>query len=77
MDEIARRAIAHDFAADIGLQLKLARVARRMSIRDLSEITGITSAAISRIENGQTDVKLSSLALIRSALALDVSIKPL
>lgn len=37
----------------------------------------ITETTICKIERGDTDVKLSSLALIRSALALDITVTPL
>lgn len=41
----------------------------------LSELTGVTKAQLSKIECGETDVKLSTLAVLRSALALDITVK--
>lgn len=63
-----------DFAAELGLQLKLRRTEMRLTIRQLSELTGITAAAISQIEQGKKDLRLSTLAVLRSALACEISI---
>lgn len=77
MDEITKEAIIRDLQLYVGNEIHMARIARRMSQRDLAEATGLTSVAICRIENGGTDMKLSTLALIRSALVLDITVKPL
>ena len=77
MDEITKEAIIRDLQLYIGNEIRLARLARRMSQRELAQRTGLTSVAICRIENGCSDMKLSTLALIRSALALNVTIKPM
>lgn len=66
-----------DLALYVGMQIKLRRTEARMTIADLSELTGITPAALCKIERGTADVKLSTLALIRSALALDITITPI
>ena len=58
----------------VGDQIRMARLARRLSQRDVAEMCGITTATLCKIERGETDVKLSTLALIRSALAIDISI---
>lgn len=77
MDEITKEAIIRDLQLYIGNEIRLARLSRRMTLRSLSEATGITPAALCRIENGETDMKLSTLAILRSALALDITAKPL
>lgn len=77
MEDIVKEACIRDLKTYIGDSLRMARLARRMSQRELAELTGITEAAICKLERGETDAKLSTLALIRSALALDVVIKPL
>lgn len=77
MEDIVKDACIRDLKTYIGDSLRMARLARRISQRELAGLTGITEAAICKIERGGTDVKLSTLALIRSALALDIVIKPL
>ena len=75
--QVEKAARQRDLAQYVGMQIKMRRTEGRMTIAQLSELTGITSAAICKIESGETDVKLSTLAVIRSALALDISIEPL
>ncbi len=77
MDDVIKEACIRDLKTYIGDSLRMARLARRMSQRELAELTGVTEAAICKIERGETDAKLSTLALIRSALALDIIIAPL
>ena len=77
MDKITKEAIIRDLQLYIGNEIRLARLARRMTLRSLSEATGITPAALCKIENGETDMKLSTLAILRSALALDITVTPL
>lgn len=76
-DPVVKEAMIRDLAIYVGMRLKLRRTEARMSLDALSELTGVTKAQLSKIERGETDVKLSTLALIRSALALDIVIKPL
>ena len=72
-----KEAVIRDLQLYVGNEIRLARLARRMTLRSLSEATGITPAALCKIENGETDMKLSTLAILRSALALDITAKPL
>lgn len=72
-----KEAVIRDLRIYIGNEIRLARLARRMTLRSLSEATGITPAALCKIENGETDMKLSTLAILRSTLALDITAKPL
>lgn len=72
-----KEAVIRDLRIYIGNEIRLARLARRMTLRSLSESTGITPAALCKIEHGETDMKLSTLAILRSALALDITVKPL
>lgn len=48
-------------------QLRMARAALDISVRDLAERSGVTANTISRIENG-SDAKQSTLDAIRTAL---------
>ena len=77
MEDIVKEACIRDLKAHVGDSIRMARLRRRISQRALAELTGITEATICKIERGDTDVKLSSLALIRSALALDITIAPI
>ena len=77
MDEITKEAIIRDLQLYVGNEIRLARLARRMTLRSLSEATGITPAALCKIEHGETDMKLSTLAILRSAMVLDITVKPL
>ena len=49
------------------VQLKMARAALGLRVRELAEMTGITANTISRIENG-SDAKQSTITAIRQAL---------
>jgi len=49
------------------VQLKMARAALGLGVRDLADMTGITANTISRIENG-ADAKQSTINAIRQAL---------
>lgn len=72
-----KEAMIRDLALYAGMQIKLRRVEMGMTLKDVSDMTGITPAALSKIERGETDMRLSTLALLRSALALDVILGPL
>lgn len=74
---IEKEAMARDLAAYVGMQIRLRRVEMKMTQDDLAELTGITKAQISKIERAETDMKLSTLAVLRSALALDVTVEGL
>ena len=49
------------------VQIKMARAALGIGVRDLAALSGITANTISRIENG-ADAKQSTIASIQSAL---------
>ena len=51
MDEITKEAIIRDLQLYVGNEIRLARLARRMSQRELAQRTGLTSVAICRVEN--------------------------
>lgn len=74
-DPVVKEAMIRDFAKYVGMQIKLRRIEAGMSQDKLSELTGITQAQLSKIERGDSDVKLSTLALLRSSLALNITIE--
>ena len=49
------------------IQLKMARAALSLGVRDLAEMSGITANTISRIENGN-DAKQSTIDALRKCL---------
>lgn len=59
----------------IGDEIRIARLTQKMTQRDISAATGITIAAISKIERGESDIKLSTLATISFVLHLNVKIQ--
>jgi transcriptional regulator with XRE-family HTH domain len=61
---------------DIIDALKSAREAKGLSQRALSKRTGVPQSHISKIENGGTDIRLSSLIELARALDLDLKLIP-
>lgn len=56
--------------------LRQARIARKLSQRDLSKLAGVPQSHISKIENNQVDLRLSSLNAIANAVGLEVALVP-
>lgn len=56
--------------------LKKAREAKGLSQRALSASTGVPQSHISKIENGSTDIRLSSLIELARALDMEVKLVP-
>ena len=50
-----------------GAQLRMARAALKIGVRDLAAMSGITANTISRIEN-DADAKTSTMAVLQAAL---------
>ena len=74
MDAEKKQQLASDLAQAVGMQIKLRRKELKMTIEEVAQSTGMTLAAISRIEQGKSDVKMSTLAVLRSALGFEISI---
>lgn len=53
------------------IQLKMARAAVGLGVRELAELAGVTANTITRIENG-ADAKQSTLDALRAVLEKDV-----
>lgn len=51
----------------IGMNVKIARTKANINIVDLAKLTGLSVTTISHIENGMTDVKMSTLSKIANA----------
>lgn len=56
--------------SQIGLAIKIARVSRRMSARQLAAQIGFTSPILSHIESGKRSVSLAEAYQICSALSM-------
>lgn len=61
------------FWVDVGKRLKDVREARRMSQRDLAARSGMTSGAISLIEQNKTSPSVSSLKRLLDAVPMSIS----
>ena len=57
--------------------LQTERTSRGLSQRELSELSGLTQAQISRIENGEVDMRVSSLIALTTELGLELNFTPL
>ena len=56
--------------------LQEARTSQRLSQRELGQRSGLTQAQISRIENGEVDLRLSSLIALVDVLGLELILRP-
>lgn len=60
------------WAERIGQQLRSARKAQGLSLKELSRLSGATLPTLSHIERGTRDVKLSTLVALADALRVDL-----
>ena len=60
----------------IARRLRESREVKGLSQRDLSRISGVPQAQISRIESGQVDLRYSSLLSLAHSLGLEVTLVP-
>ncbi|MDE0232642.1 MAG: helix-turn-helix transcriptional regulator [bacterium] len=56
--------------------LREARTSQGLSQRELGQRSGLTQAQISRTENGEVDLRLSSLVALVNVLGLDLTFTP-
>ena len=56
--------------------LQQARTNQMLSQRELGQRSGLTQAQISRIENGEVDLRLSSLIALIDVLGLELILTP-
>lgn len=61
---------------EIARQVRERRAYQNLSQRDLSTLSGVPQAQISRIEAGKIDLRLSSLIALASALGLELILVP-
>lgn len=58
---------------DIGSQIKELRVAKKLTLRDLGEKTGLSPGFLSQLERGLTTIAVDSLQNIAKELGVDLS----
>lgn len=58
----------------VGANIRKARSDQRLTLNDLSRLSGVEAASLSKIENGKRDPKLSTLVEIAKALRTDLPI---
>jgi predicted transcriptional regulator len=61
-----------EFLQAVGMEIRVARIRKRLSIPQLSKLTGLSIACIGQIENGQVDARILSYKRIAEALEMDV-----
>jgi AcrR family transcriptional regulator/DNA-binding Xre family transcriptional regulator len=59
--------------ASLGAQVRAARAAKGLSLRDLARVLDVSPATLSQIENGRTGLTVSRLSRIADALELTVA----
>lgn len=62
-------------AANIGREIRLARVTLALSRRELDRRAGVALSTVSRIERGDPGVQLDTLIAVGAAIGLDVVVK--
>ncbi len=67
---MAAESIQQKWQNNIGHKLRTYRKAQHLSLTDLSRLSGVAVPALSHIENGNRDVKLSTLVRLSEALRI-------
>lgn len=62
-----------EWQGNIGHKLRKHRKTLLLSLNDLSRLSGVAVPALSHIENGNRDVKLSTLVRLTEALRINLS----
>ena len=60
---------------NLGLLIKKKRTEKKLSQKDLSNLTGITQANISNIEKGKANITISQLKKIAKSMNLKIKIE--
>lgn len=61
-----------DFLQQIGLEIRVARIRKGLSTREVAEITGLSAQTINYIERGTKDTKILSYKRVADALQVDM-----
>lgn len=68
-----KKAEANLVSEHVGLQLRIMRKARRLSIRALAEISGLSVNTLSLIENGKTSPSVNTLSQLAQSLNVPIT----
>jgi transcriptional regulator with XRE-family HTH domain len=68
-----KKAEANLVSEHVGLQLRVMRKARRLSIRALAEISGLSVNTLSLIENGKTSPSVNTLSQLAQSLNVPIT----
>jgi len=60
---------------ELGKMFKQARKEQKLRQTDLQDLCGVSASVLYKIENGRTDIALSSLLSVAGALGIKLSIK--
>lgn len=60
----------NDRLAEVGRKIRAVREARGLNLHQLARLSGISASALSLIETGQRDLRLTSLCRIADALRI-------
>lgn len=63
------------FLQNVGKELKEAREAKKLTQKEVAEITGLREATISNIEAGKTNFRIATLASISIAIKSQLEIR--
>lgn len=58
---------------DVGTRLRVLRVRRRLTLREVADRAGLSESFLSRLERGRTSVSIASLQRIAAAVGVEVS----
>ena len=61
-----------EFLKNVGMEIKVARIRKGLSVPELCDITKLSKSCIWNIENGNTDTKILSYKRIADALQIEV-----
>ena len=62
----------NQYIKEVGLKVKSARNKKGISVRQLGLMCSIDYSNLSRFENGQKDIRISTLKLIANKLEMDI-----
>ena len=61
-----------EYLLNVGMEVKVARMRKRLTIKELGKLTGLSENAICQIEGGKKDFHILTIKRIADALELPV-----
>jgi transcriptional regulator with XRE-family HTH domain len=62
-----------EFLEAVGMELRIARIRQKLSIKQVSEKTGLSVDCIGQVERGQTDAHIITYKRIADALGVEMT----